>query len=310
MEKLFNSNDLFREAQAAKRERRPWLGKGAIKSISEFYSFAEFEKLINQTGIWTPDRLQVLLDNKPISQNELFISQQNTGGAKPALNTHVLMAALGRGSSVILNDVADLSAGIKKIRDFLSKWTGGNLDCNLYYSQKDHQAFPVHYDVHDVFAIQVEGTKHWQVFDKGAEYPIIHPRFTSARRSNPGDLENSPILDFEFEPGDIVYIPSGYFHHATCREGRSLHLSFGLVEMIGIDVISMAFERAIDEPFFRMPLKTVMREKDPIDFYLQKWAKQVKNLSTDPEFKKRIEDSLDSFGNQPDQLNLGSNKEK
>jgi hypothetical protein len=59
-----------------------------------------------------------------------------------------------------------------------------------------------------------------------------------------------------------------------------------------------------------MPLKTVMREKDPIDFYLQKWAKQVKNLSTDPEFKKRIEDSLDSFGNQPDQLNLGSNKEK
>ena len=310
MENFFISNDFFDEAQAAKRERRPWLGKGAIKDISEFYSFKEFETLINQTGIWTPDRLQVLLDNKPLSQNELFISQNNAAGTKPTLNTRVLLEALGRGSSAILNDVADLSAGIKKIRNFLSNWTGGNVDCNLYYSQKDHQAFPVHYDVHDVFAIQVEGTKHWQVFDKGVEYPINHPQFTSARHRNPTDLQNSPILDFNFEPGDIVYIPSGYLHHATCREGRSLHLSFGLVEMIGLDVMSMAFEQAIEEPFFRTPLKTVMREKDPIEFYLQKWAKQVKNLSTDPEFKKRIKNNLDNFGNQSDPLDLGPGKEK
>jgi hypothetical protein len=310
MEDFFNSNDLFGEVQAAKRERRPWLGKGAIRNISAFYSFKEFETLINQTGIWTPDRLQVLLDNKPVPQNELFVSQQVTGGTRPALNTRVLIDALGRGSSVILNDVADLSSGITKIRNFLSNWTAGKLDCNLYYSQKDHQAFPVHYDVHDVFAIQVGGTKHWQVFEKGAEHPINHPRFTSTRLSNPENLQNSPILDFEFEPGDIVYIPSGYFHHATCRKGRSLHLSFGLVEMIGLDVISMAFEQAIEEPFFRTPLKTVMREKDPIDFYLQKWAKQVKNLSTDPVFRKRVNEYLDNFGNQADQLDLGSNKEK
>ena len=310
MEDLFNSNDLFRELQTAKRERRPWLGKDAIKSISEFYSFAEFETLINQTGIWTPDRLQVLLDNKPISQNDLFVSQQVTGGTKPALNAGVLMDALSRGSSVILNDVADLSAGIMKIRNLLSSWTNGKLDCNLYYSQKDHQAFPVHYDVHDVFAIQVDGTKHWQVFEKGPEYPINHPRITSARHSNPGGLENSPILDFKFEPGDIVYIPSGHFHHATCREGRTLHLSFGLVEMIGLDVISMAFERAMEEQFFRTPLNMVMREKDPIDFYLQKWAKQVKNLSTDPIFRKGVKEILDNFGNQADRLNLGSSEEK
>ena len=310
MEDLFDTNDLYRELQAAKRERRPWLGKAAINNISNFYSFPEFEALINQTGIWTPDRLQVLLDNKPIAQNELFGSQQVTGSTKPALNTRVLMDALSRGSSVILNDVADLSPGIMKIRNFLSSWTAGKLDCNLYYSQKGHQAFPVHYDVHDVFAIQVDGTKHWQVFEKGAEYPINHPRFTSARLSNPGDLENSPALDFEFEPGDIVYIPSGYFHHATCRKGRTLHLSFGLVEMIGLDVISMAFERAIEEQFFRTPLKMVMREKDPIDFYLQKWAKQVKNLSTDPIFRKRVNEYLDNFGNQTDRLDLGSNKEK
>ena len=163
------------------------------------YSLKEFEILLNQTGIWTPDRLQVLFDNKPISQNDLFVSEQNTVGVKPALNPRALQDALSRGSSIVLNDIAGLSSGVMKIREVLSNWTGGKLDCNLYFSQKDHQAFPVHYDVHDVFAIQVEGKKHWQVFDKGVDYPINHPQFTAARLNNPAVLQNSPILDFEFE---------------------------------------------------------------------------------------------------------------
>tara|TARA_B100001142_G_scaffold321773_2_gene368976 strand:+ start:389 stop:1321 length:933 start_codon:yes stop_codon:yes gene_type:complete len=310
MENLFNSDELFNEAQAAKRERRPWLGKGVIKNISAFYSFKEFETLINQTGIWTPERLQVFLDNKPLSHNDLFLSEQQTSGVKPTLNLKFLTEAIDRGSSVVLNDIAGLSAGLMQIRNFLSGWTGGKLDCNLYYSQKDHQAFPIHYDVHDVFAIQVHGNKHWQVFDKGQDYPINHPRFTTAKLKNPTGLKAGPILDFIFEPGDIVYIPSGYYHHATCRQGQSIHLSFGLVEMIGVDVISMAFEQSIEEVFFRTPLKMVMREKDPIDFYLQKWAKQVKDLSRKPEFKKRVEAHLDNFSYRGDRLDLGSGEEE
>ena len=38
--------------------------------------------------------------------------------------------------------------------------------------------------------------------------------------------------------------------------------------------------------------------------------KMVKNLSTDPIFRKRVKENLDNFGNQADQLDLGLNKEK
>ena len=94
MKEFFDSKDLFNEVSAAKRDRRPWLGKGAIKNISAYYSLKEFEILLNQTGIWTPDRLQVLFDNKPISQNDLFVSEQNTVGVKPALNLRAVQDAL------------------------------------------------------------------------------------------------------------------------------------------------------------------------------------------------------------------------
>ena len=310
MEKFFNSQDHLKGLHDAKDKRQPWVGKGAINDISVYFSLKEFEALINQTGIWTPGRLQVLLDNKPISQNELFPSQQYTTGNGTVLNTAALTAALTKGSSIVLNDIAGLSSGVMKIREILAGLTEGKLDCNLYYSQKDHQAFPVHFDVHDVFAIQVEGRKHWQVFDQYAEYPINHPQFTNARYMNPENIKGPPVLDFMFEPGDIVYIPSGYLHHAACREGRSLHLSYGLVEMLGMDVISLAFEHALKETFFRTPLKTILREKDPIDFYLRKWGKQMKDLSADKNFKKQISINLKNFRHSVDQLHLDEDKEK
>tara|TARA_Y100000588_G_C14196450_1_gene900453 strand:+ start:370 stop:1329 length:960 start_codon:yes stop_codon:yes gene_type:complete len=308
MEELFKCPSLIEEIRVARENRQPWIGKGAIKDISGFFSYGQFEALLNQTGIWAPGRLQVVLDNKPIPQSDLFPPQQNTTGGGNALNTQVLENALKRGSSIILNDISGLSPGVMQIREFLANWTMGKLDCNLYYSQKDHQAFPVHFDVHDVFAIQVEGKKHWQVFDEYAEYPINHPHFTNARYMNPQNVQGSPILDFVFEEGDLLYIPSGFPHHASCREGRSLHLSFGLVEMLGMDVISQAFEYGIKEKFFRTPLNKILREKDPIDFYLRKWAKQVKDLATDPDFKKRLEANLENFRYRADHIDLGSDK--
>ena len=305
MEEFFKSQALIDEIEAARKNRQPWIGKGAIKNISNYFCYEEFVALLNQTGIWAPGRLQVLLDNKPTPQSDLFPPQQNTTGTGNALNTQVLTDTLKRGGSIVLNDIAGLSPGVLEIREILGRWTEGKVDCNLYYSQKDHQAFPVHFDVHDVFAIQVDGRKHWQVFDEYAEYPINHPYFTNARYMNPQNIKGPPILDFVFEEGDLLYIPSGFLHHASCRESRSLHLSFGLVEMLGMDVISQAFEHAINEKFFRTPLNAILREKDPVEFYLRKWAKQLKDLSTDPDFKKNIELNLKNFRYRADPLDLG-----
>ena len=308
MEDIFKSPNVVEDIKDAKKNRQPWIGKGVIRTLSDFFSYKDFETLINQTGIWTPGRLQVLLDNKPIPPNDLFPAQQNISGDGTALNTAILKDAMKRGSSIVLNDIAGLSPGVLKIREALTNWAKGKLECNLYYSQKDHQAFPIHFDVHDVFAIQIDGKKHWQVFDQYAEYPINHPHFTNARYMNPENVHGSPLLDLIFEPGDLLYIPSGFLHHASCREGRALHLSFGLVEMLGMDVISHAFEIAVKTEFFRTPLNTILREKDPVDFYLRKWAKQMKDLSSNPDFKKRVEDSLESFSYRANQLDLESDE--
>jgi len=309
VEELIRDNALLEELQTARRERKPWLGKGAVANIASYFTVEEFEALVNQAGIWSPDRLQVFLDHEPVPPGGLFHTLQSPKSQKHELNPAGLQQTLAHGSSVVLNDICGLSAGVMEIRETLADWTGGKLDCNLYFSQKDHQAFPVHYDVHDVLAFQVEGKKHWQVFEQAIEYPINHPAFKNRKQMNPEGSRNAPLLDFEFEPGDLVYIPSGYFHHATCRDGMSIHLAFGLVEMIGMDVISLAFEMAMREEFFRAPVNAVLREKDPVDFYLRKWAKQIKDLSGDPEFKRQLEANLKGFRYGAGRFSLNPAKE-
>lgn len=302
MKTVISNKTIIDEFSSALQERKPWLGKGAVENINTFFTMDEFRALINQTGIWSPDKLQAVLDHQPIPIQNLFQSQQAPSGPKHQVNTAVLQEALARGSSLVLNDICGLSTGIMEIREELAKITGGKIDCNLYFSQKDHQAFPIHYDVHDVIAFQIEGTKHWQVFEQAIPFPINHPAFKNRKQMNPEASKKSPLLDFEFEPGDILYIPSGYFHHATSRKGISIHLAYGLIEMIGMDIISMAFEKAIFDEFFRIPINSMLRETDPVDFYLTKWSKKIKDLANDKNFKVQVEKNLKSFRYKTDKI--------
>ena len=309
VENLITNPTLLDELTEARAKRKPWLGKNAIPDINHYFSVKEFESLINQTGIWNSEKLQVLIDNRQIPPNSLFQIQQTAKGTKHLLNASKLQDVLSRGSSVVLNDVCELSQGIMEIREIFGAWTEGKLDCNIYFSQKGHQAFPVHYDVHDVLAIQVEGHKHWQIFEQGIDHPINHPMFLNRKQMNPTQERQTPLLDFIFEPGDLVYIPSGYFHHAMCLEGVSLHLSYGMVEMIGMDIISLAFEMAIRERFFRTPVRAILREQDPADFYLRKWAKKVTDLSRDPDFKKQFQENLENFKYKSEKVSIRPEKD-
>ncbi len=304
MRELFKDSALIGQLNTARQERKPWLGKGAIKNIASFFSLHDFEALINQGGIWTPDRLQVFLDTQMVPPQNLFQNKQTPAGVKPEVSLQRLQEALGRGCSLVLNDICGLAPAVMKLREILAAWTGGKIECNLYFSQRDHQAFPIHYDVHDVFAFQVAGKKRWEIFEQGVDHPINHPIFTNKTRRNPEEHKGTPVLEFDFEEGDFVYIPSGYFHHAMCREDLSLHLSFGLVEMIGMDVISVAFETAIQEAFFRTPVNAFLTERDAIESYLAQWTDHIGTLSNGPEFRKKIRAQLASFPHKAESVSI------
>ena len=61
-------------------------------------------------------------------------------------------------------------------------------------------------------------------------------------------------MDVHMEPGDLLYLPRGQYHDALADEGGAVHIAFGITYPIGMDVMSLLFERVVAEPEFRANL--------------------------------------------------------
>jgi len=93
---------------------------------------------------------------------------------------------------------------------------------NLYVTPPHSQGFDAHFDTHEVFALQIDGVKHWRLYGQAAPLPLAEDK-TSLPRSRLG-----PPQEVRLEAGDLLYIPRGQAHDACTGAGSSLHLTVGL----------------------------------------------------------------------------------
>jgi len=76
----------------------------------------------------------------------------------------------------------------------------------------------VHSDPTDVYVVQLEGTKRWQI------WPTPQVRRAGDDKDSFPSLPE-PDLDLSLQPGDVLYIPHGTPHRAAAEENVSLHLT-------------------------------------------------------------------------------------
>lgn len=110
-----------------------------------------------------------------------------------------------------------------------------SIQVNCYLSSPHHQGFDLHYDMHDVFVIQIQGEKAWSVFPPSM--PWIGNRDTSLT------APETPYLDCVLSQGDVLYIPKGHWHAAVAQDADSLHLTVGVHVRTGIDFLQWVTER-------------------------------------------------------------------
>lgn len=105
----------------------------------------------------------------------------------------------------------------------LAEELGHRVQANAYLSPPDAEGFALHYDTHDVFVLQVEGTKHWTVH--APEDLLPHRR----GRGAPAPAFGEPVWSGVLEPGDCLYLPRGFGHQARTSTTASLHLTVGVL---------------------------------------------------------------------------------
>jgi len=97
---------------------------------------------------------------------------------------------------------------------------------NVYLTPPGTQGFAPHWDDVDVFMMQLEGKKHWRLYEPDKKLP----RHSSKNLTQ--DDVGKPILEVDLEPGDLIYMPRGTIHQGNClEEEHSLHITLSAYQL-------------------------------------------------------------------------------
>lgn len=162
-----------------------------------------------------------------------------------------LSRAYTQGDTIVLNRLNNYWEPLATFCRNLEQFFTCPVGANVYLSPKNSQAFPPHFDLHDIFVLQVEGSKHWKLYDLADKsYSVV----------NDPDLKADQ--DVDLEAGDLLYIPRQYVHSVCTTDSHSMHISIGVDTFSSKDLLASAFA-AIDLPH------SLLQEAVPISFMTQ-----------------------------------------
>ena len=128
----------------------------------------------------------------------------------------------------------------------LERSLGQPAQANAYLTPRRSQGLPVHHDTHDVFVLQVSGSKRWLVYEPAFELPLKHQRYRP-EHGEPGPA----VLDVVLGSGDTLYLPRGWLHEALTSDEDSLHLTIGINVYTWVDAVRSGLERCEEDVAFR-----------------------------------------------------------
>ena len=116
-----------------------------------------------------------------------------------------------------------MPSAARVIVDKLSEEIQTHVSVNGYYTARRTQGVNVHFDRHDVFAIQIHGSKRWFY----REDSHVLSRAMRHQSVPPVDENFTGWQSVLLKQGDVFYCPRGIWHFTQTEENHSAHLALG-----------------------------------------------------------------------------------
>jgi ribosomal protein L16 Arg81 hydroxylase len=271
-------------------DRAPLHLRGTPEKFTDVMSWDALNRLLDMTEIWTCQTLCLALDRQIVPLEEYCRRGRNRDGRNIQMPEPTRVRHwLGRGASLLLNDIDALSPGLRAVSDLLERELGGRVQINLYCSWRERQAFPSHFDTHDVFALHIAGAKRWTIYQGRSDQPVDHPAWKALGQPHHERAKGDVLTVADLEPGDVLYLPRGQYHDALATGEASIHLAVGVNEPIGLDVVSLLFEAGVHgAPLFRTRLPP-LGDGPAVGQRLGALADDARAKLLDPTFRTKLE---------------------
>ncbi|MCF2970440.1 cupin domain-containing protein [Synechococcus sp. Nb3U1] len=233
-------------------ERRPlWVSGRDPGYFQHLFSVGALEDILRFSRVKPPE-IKVVRE-----QQELLPERY----LKPTGEIHLnqIYKVFTEGYTVIINGLQQFNASLALFCCNLQAFLCHRIVANLYFSPQGSKALFPHYDTHDVFVLQVEGSKQWYLYPPPQPVPLLN----SFQPVIPSERLGSPLKEVYLQAGDLLYIPRGFVHEAETQTQPSLHLTLGVYPFQWLDLLTSALtalslqeeslRKALPPGFFRLP---------------------------------------------------------
>ncbi|MEU5190411.1 cupin domain-containing protein [Streptomyces klenkii] len=283
-----------------------WAGRlGGDTFLAQTYhrSYAHFPGTANTAGLFSWDDLNRIIATQRLEPPRLRLSADGEmvplhRYAIPTTNRRAVTwsriqpadfhAQLKDGASLVLDAVEKIHPAVGAAAEGLERFLGTPVQANAYASWTDREGFGLHWDDHDVVVVQVHGSKRWRLYGSTREAPTFRDV------ESPERPKGGPVADIVLAPGDVLYLPRGWWHAVTADQGtESLHLTFGMVPHTGADLMLWVVDQLRSSLALRKDIPRFASLVEQSDF-IEAVRREVLGMMADTRLVERWAQSIDT----------------
>ncbi|MEV6728127.1 cupin domain-containing protein [Streptomyces sp. NPDC051364] len=252
------------------------------------FSWDDFNRII-ATQRLEPPRLRLSVDGEMVPLHRYAIPTTNRRAVTwSRIQPADFHAQLKDGASLVLDAVEKIHPAVGMAAEGLERFLGTSVQANAYASWTNREGFGLHWDDHDVVVVQVHGSKRWRLYGSTREAPTFRDV------ESPETPEGDPVADIVLAPGDVLYLPRGWWHAVTADQGtESLHLTFGMVPHTGADLMLWVVDQLRSSLALRRDIPRFASLSEHSDF-IAALRGEVLNELADPRLVERWAESIDA----------------
>ena len=228
---------------------RPFYAPGADPgAFADLFSLADVDQFVTSSPRLPTFRL--VRDGAPLDPARY--TRTATVGSQPVAglaDAARIFEEVRAGATIVLQGLQRSHPPLTRFCRALELELSHSVQANGYVTPAGARGLGVHYDTHDVFVLQLAGTKAWSV-----HAPVLVDPLPSQPWKGDAADAGPVLLSVELQAGDCLYVPRGFLHSARAQEAMSAHLTIGVVTTTWHDVLRDVVAGMAGEPELRRSL--------------------------------------------------------
>ncbi len=257
-------------------QKKPRLMPGPEERFSGLFNWRDVNDLL-KFGALEGAAIRVVKGGRDLLQ-KTYTRMETRGGTvtrapAPRIRPGRLQTLLREGATLVLNTVSERSLRLNELCREMERTLHTFLQMNLYAGWRTDNGFAKHWDDHDVFIVQTQGRKRWEVYPDTRPKPI---KIDDTLQRVPKD----PIWKGILTAGDCLYIPRGFWHIAYPMNEPSMHLTTGTTTIAGDSVLDWLRRRLTESATYRSDVPVAYGE-EAVNGHLERLRAEINELLKD-----------------------------